>query len=49
MADTTYMIAEAGVNHNGSLDMTEELVKAAADCVRANRKYSVCGVTTPKF
>jgi N-acetylneuraminate synthase len=27
----TYIIAEAGVNHNGSIDMAKELIRAAAD------------------
>ena len=26
----TYIIAEAGVNHNGSIDLAEKLIKAAA-------------------
>ena len=29
---TTYVIAEAGVNHNGSLDLAKELVDIAAEC-----------------
>jgi len=37
-ADSIYIIAEAGVNHNGSLDLAKELVKAAfeagADAVK---------------
>jgi sialic acid synthase SpsE len=28
--NSTYIIAEAGVNHNGSLDIAKKLVKAAA-------------------
>lgn len=30
-ADTAYVIAEAGVNHNGDLDMARELIDAAAE------------------
>ena len=30
-ADRVFIIAEAGVNHNGSLDMAKTLVKVAAD------------------
>ena len=29
--NSTYIIAEAGVNHNGSLDIAKELVEAAAN------------------
>ncbi|WP_337995041.1 N-acetylneuraminate synthase [Paenibacillus thermotolerans] len=32
MNQETYIIAEAGVNHNGSLDMALELVDKAAEC-----------------
>lgn len=36
--DSVYIIAEAGVNHNGSIDMAKELILAAkdagADCVK---------------
>jgi N-acetylneuraminate synthase len=32
MADRTFVIAEAGVNHNGSLDTALRLVDVAADC-----------------
>ena len=28
---STYIIAEAGVNHNGSLDMAKKLIEVAAD------------------
>lgn len=35
MAESTFVIAEAGVNHNGSLDLALRLVDAAADA-RAN-------------
>jgi N-acetylneuraminate synthase len=31
MADTTFVIAEAGVNHNGSLDLAHRLIDMAAD------------------
>ena len=31
MADSTFVIAEAGVNHNGSLDMALQLIDVAAD------------------
>ena len=30
-ADRTYIIAEAGVNHNGSLDLARKLIDAAAE------------------
>lgn len=32
MSKRTLIIAEAGVNHNGSLDLAKELVRVAADC-----------------
>ena len=28
----TYIIAEAGVNHNGSIALAENLIEAAASC-----------------
>lgn len=31
MSQTTYIIAEAGVNHNGSIDMAKELIKVAKE------------------
>ena len=31
MSDRTFVIAEAGVNHNGSLDLALKLVDVAAD------------------
>lgn len=31
MSQSTYIIAEAGVNHNGSLEMAKELIKVAKD------------------
>ena len=30
-AHHTYIIAEAGVNHNGSLDMAKKLIEVAAE------------------
>ena len=37
-SDSIYIIAEAGVNHNGNIDLAKELVrcasKAGADCVK---------------
>lgn len=32
MTNRTYIIAEAGVNHNGSLDLAKELIDVAANC-----------------
>ena len=29
---SVYIIAEAGVNHNGSLELAKELIKVASEC-----------------
>jgi len=34
---TTFIIAEAGVNHNGDIDLAEKLIKAAARAGRCNK------------
>ena len=47
MSKKTIIIAEAGVNHNGSLKMAKRLVNAAKDAgvdFRCNNKYVIIKV-----
>ena len=30
--DSTFIIAEIGVNHNGSVELAKKMIKSAGDC-----------------
>ena len=53
-SDSIYIIAEAGVNHNGNIDLAKELIKCArkagADCVKFQtfKAVQVATATAPK-
>ncbi|WP_103028000.1 N-acetylneuraminate synthase [Salinibacter altiplanensis] len=44
--DSTYIIAEAGVNHNGSIDMAKELIEFAAEAGADAVKFQTFQVET---